>query len=67
MTAKFCSKECERNGAICDSCTHFVPYINTVNQLSSNVGICKVIGEEVERSDGYNCTHYVCFKIRDKE
>lgn len=66
--AIFCSKECEETGAVCDFCCHFAPEIeyNGDAIIPLNEGTCLATGDNVERSDGFRCEYFVCFRTDEK-
>lgn len=64
--AKFCDKQCEEQGAICDFCKNYLDEDRDINKLNTfvGVGICNITKEEVDACDGFGCEHFECFRVK---
>lgn len=73
--ARFCSKECEQEGGLCDFCTHYKDEYRDIKKLKdkngnlkfAGEGICDITKENVMADDGYKCNNFECFMIDNKE
>lgn len=63
--AKFCGKDCEEVGSICDFCIHYQDEYRDIqnNGLFAGEGICDIDGSETDAASGYNCENYECFRV----
>lgn len=63
---KFCSKECEDMGSICDFCKNYKDEFRDIKKLDefAGNGICLVDDSEVDALGGYNCDNFQCFKVK---
>lgn len=59
---KFCSKECEEQGTICDFC-EFYDFNGDENGAYTGDGWCNKFNIQKEPFEGYNCEEFVCFRI----
>ena len=72
---KFCDKECEERGSICDFCIYYLDEYRDILKLKdehgrlefAGDGICKIDKHEVDACSGYNCDNFHCFVIKNLE
>ena len=71
--AKFCNKECEDRGSICDFCLYYKDEYRDIlklknkngNILFAGNGMCEITKEDTLAIDGFNCNNFKCFNIGD--
>lgn len=60
--AKFCSKECEERGNICDFCFYYIDNSSLIDEeCYQGEGKCKLNNEKVNALDG--CYKFKCFNL----
>ena len=61
--AKYCNKECEEVGVVCDFCIHFDFNADDKENYTED-GYCNYHKEKKDPSEG--CSEFVCFNIKEK-
>ena len=60
--AKFCSEDCERQGAICDFCK-FYDFNGDEDGAYTGEGWCNKFGKQKDPEEGWNCDKFICFRV----